>query len=165
MKKKVSSPEQQSDKTISYSLKGINIRKFTMIEPGTNITTGFDIQKFYVTLTVDYKYEDGFFRIFFHIFNVYELNDEKIILLELFFTTDFHITDKINFIKFDNEKFNMSIDFLTNLTSIAYSTARGIIFAKTQGSYLNQYILPVIDPRILVQQKLALVQTDSTQKE
>jgi len=41
-------------------------------------------------------------------------------------------------------------DLLTELVGMTYSTARGIIFAKTQGSFLNKFILPVIDTKVLV---------------
>jgi hypothetical protein len=38
----------------------------------------------------------------------------------------------------------------STLISIAYSTIRGIIFSRTQGTSLGLVILPVIDPKILM---------------
>jgi hypothetical protein len=38
----------------------------------------------------------------------------------------------------------------STLISIAYSTVRGIIFTRTQGTSLGLVILPVIDPKILM---------------
>ena len=39
----------------------------------------------------------------------------------------------------------------TTLLSIAYSTIRGIIFTRTQGTSLGTVILPVVDPKALME--------------
>ena len=36
-------------------------------------------------------------------------------------------------------------DFLANLIGIAYSTARGILLERTQGTYFNGIVLPIIN--------------------
>ena len=38
----------------------------------------------------------------------------------------------------------------STLISIIYSTVRGIIFTRTQGTSLGLVIIPVIDPKILM---------------
>lgn len=40
------------------------------------------------------------------------------------------------------------------LMGITYSTSRGIVLARTEGTILGGVILPVIDPRILIEHKV-----------
>jgi len=40
------------------------------------------------------------------------------------------------------------------LLGIAYSTARGIVLERTQGSYLGGVVLPVIDPIVAIKDNL-----------
>lgn len=41
----------------------------------------------------------------------------------------------------------------TTLMGIVYSTARGIILERTQGTFFNGVILPVINPNKLIKPK------------
>lgn len=50
----------------------------------------------------------------------------------------------------DNPKYNIDSVLGSTLVSIAYSTVRGIIFTRTQGTSLGSVILPVIDPKKLM---------------
>jgi hypothetical protein len=53
-------------------------------------------------------------------------------------------------------------DFLYHIEGLAVSTARGILFAKTEGTDLNRFILPLVrmdtvicsDMRILIPDKI-----------
>ncbi len=60
-----------------------------------------------------------------------------------------HVNNFEDFIKEDNGVNRLSNLLLSTLLSIAYSTARGIVFDRTQGTHLNGVILPVIDPKVL----------------
>lgn len=50
----------------------------------------------------------------------------------------------------DKPKYNIDGGLGSTLVSIAYSTVRGIIFTRTQGTSLGSVILPVIDPKKLM---------------
>lgn len=50
----------------------------------------------------------------------------------------------------DKPKYNIDGGLGSTLVSIAYSTIRGIIFTRTQGTSLGAVILPVVDPRKLM---------------
>lgn len=41
-------------------------------------------------------------------------------------------------------KFDVNMDLILALTNIAYSTSRGVIFTRSQGTILNQVILPIL---------------------
>lgn len=44
----------------------------------------------------------------------------------------------------------MDYMLMATLVGIAYSTVRGIIFTRTQGTSLNTVILPVVDPKKII---------------
>jgi hypothetical protein len=77
--------------------------------------------------------------------------DDKLVGVTGNFGIEFHI-HVANFEEFildpDGIK-KISNLLLGTLLSIAYSTARGIVFERTQGTWLNGVILPVIDPKEL----------------
>jgi len=50
----------------------------------------------------------------------------------------------------DKPRYNIDGGLGSTLVSIAYSTVRGIIFTRTQGTSLGSVILPVIDPKKLM---------------
>jgi len=54
-------------------------------------------------------------------------------------------------IQFDaNGNYLLQDVLIHTLLSIAYSTSRGIVLSRTQGTLLNGVILPVIDTRVLM---------------
>lgn len=73
----------------------------------------------------------------------------------------FKIDDLSNFIMNkddENNMFQLDNNLGATLMSIVYSTTRGIILSKTQGTIMNGVILPVVNPSNLLipsQQKLS----------
>lgn len=142
--------------TTAYRLKGFLIRRFSLIEPGKDIRSEFNPELLKLGINIEFSsnVENNIFLIILTIINKYELAGKEITLLDLDFLSEFEISDMKSVIKIENENFNIPDELLINFISLTYSSARGIIFAKTQGSYLNQYILPVIDPKVLLEHKL-----------
>lgn len=76
-------------------------------------------------------------------------NQDKLIGIQGDFGLEYHFhvdnleafTEEVEGIK------KVSSSLGTTLISIAYSTARGIVIERTQGTFLNGIILPVIDPK------------------
>ena len=62
----------------------------------------------------------------------------------------FHVENLEAFIEERNGKKKVSSVLGNTLISIAYSTARGIVIERTQGTFLNGIILPIIDPKELL---------------
>jgi len=48
--------------------------------------------------------------------------------------------------KLGNDELEIDIDLAATLLGLAYSTARGIIFERTRGTFFDGVILPTIDP-------------------
>jgi hypothetical protein len=166
-KKKNANLPEGKEKSITFGINNIRINRFILVEPGIDITLGFDVTKLKVGFNLDFAYilEQNIFHIIFGITYHYDLNGKDIQLLDLSLITEFLISDIKAVLKVDGDKFIMPDDLLINFTSLAYSTARGILFANTQGSYLNHFILPLIDPKIIVQNKLDSNKITSSQSE
>lgn len=78
--------------------------------------------------------------------------DDKPLNIEGSYTHEmlFRVDNLDNFIE-SQEKGNLIDGGLgSTLISIIYSTVRGIIFTRTQGTSLGLVVLPVIDPKILM---------------
>lgn len=166
MKKKQTAPDV-AEKTITYSLNKLIIRKFSIIEPLEDLTADFDRDKFKIgfNLSLSSDPEKSSFQIVLGIFYNYELSGNDMNLLELSLISDFHISNIGTVLEIKGNSFIIPDELLYNLTSVAYSSARGIIFSKTQGSYLNSFILPLMDPKVLVGQTLASQLEHITKKE
>lgn len=52
--------------------------------------------------------------------------------------------------KDETGKLILPMDYIEVLSGIVYSTSRGIIFSKTQGTVLNKFILPLKSPLDLI---------------
>lgn len=70
------------------------------------------------------------------------------------FTTEFiyHIDNMEEVVRFDEETKGATLngELAVTLTSISYSTLRGVVLMRTQGTVLDGVILPIIDPKKLV---------------
>ena len=58
----------------------------------------------------------------------------------------------------DGEGFLINPDLLSSLANIAYSTSRGIIYTRCQGTILKKVILPILSTQKLVE----ILQTQET---
>jgi len=83
---------------------------------------------------------------------------EKPIGLSLDYGIEFHFFVE-NFLDFFRDQKGKGIDMDSNLgatlLAMAYSTARGIVYERTRGTFFDGVLLPVIDPyKILFDNKL-----------
>lgn len=154
--KKKNSNTLKDANTLTYTLNGFSIRSFTLVEPGMDIIPSINEKNIQLGFSLDFAFntELGVCRVLMNIgynFNP-EGNSNKLLEIELL--SEFIIRDFEKVIDIQSDVLGIPHQLLIMFTSITYSTARGIIFSKTQGSYLNKFILPVIDPDILVQNAL-----------
>lgn len=108
------------------------------LEIHTSISVGVNDNK-NVSMSVTIKYY------------IPEQNTELTILL-LKTDAEFVVDDIDSILTTDKNGFyRIPIDYIEVFTGILYSTIRGIIFAKTQGTLLSQFILPVKSASELVE--------------
>lgn len=82
-------------------------------------------------------------------------NEDKLLLITGSYTHElvFKVDNLTDFLVIDEEaagKYKIDGGLGSTIVSIAYSTVRGIIFTRTQGTSLGSVILPVIDPKKLM---------------
>jgi len=61
----------------------------------------------------------------------------------------FHVDNFQDLTQEENGSYEIPSSLVTTLSSLAYSTSRGIVFQETQSTVLRGILLPVIDPAIL----------------
>ena len=142
-----------STEQINFAIQRIDIKRFSLIEP--------DMDKFLSNEEFDIDGEIGIDfgisvnkNIVVTIKTSIKHPDNEINYLDFILNTEFSISDSKFSFKSNEDIKSLPSSFLTQIASIAYSTARGIIFAKTLGSYLNQYILPLADMNQIVEHYL-----------
>jgi hypothetical protein len=74
---------------------------------------------------------------------IYDENKSKHSLIKVNFT--FEIDNFTDFIA--GESFDFPDQFIVTMVSISISTLRGIMYSQFRGTFLNNTILPIIDPK------------------
>ncbi len=80
--------------------------------------------------------------------------DKNQLGLEAEYGIDFHyMIENLNDFLVHTEGNEVQVDSVlgSNLCAISYSTARGMIFERMRGTYLDGVILPIVDPSKLLQ--------------
>ncbi len=158
MKKKQSTKQANTKDTkeISYGFKTIIIENFLLTEPKNDITENFSPEslKFGYGFNFFTDKQNDLFVFTLHITYKYHFDERIVDLINLTTTSVFNIE---NLNKYLNEK-NQLVDFPNNLMiimfNLSYSSTRGILFEKTQGSFMNQFLLPIINPAEAIERKL-----------
>lgn len=109
------------------------------VEPG-----GIDLQ---MGKDIAHDFEEGAarYRLFFDCHAMDSKGKELGLTAEIGIEFHFVIDDFSDFIKEKKGEKHIDIEIGISLMSIAYSTSRGIVLEKTQSTYFQGIILPVID--------------------
>lgn len=119
-------------------------------------------EKLQISTTIQINVSEDYTVIFTVIFKYY-IKDEttETVLIYSRMDFDFVISEADKIITFNSKgKPIIPIDYIMSLSGVVYSTARGIIFAKTLNTALNQYILPVRTTDELVEPLLAILEEE-----
>lgn len=76
--------------------------------------------------------------------------DPKLIA-ELIFKVVFDVQGMENIIEEDEERVTLPEQLIVTLFSISYSTMRGVFFEKSRGTMAERLIIPIIDPKTIMQ--------------
>ena len=105
-----------------------------------NFSLGFDSQNklvkadFEVSISTESKEKQEEATGFFHFVCIYQVEN----------------LDELIIIKHQEKEIEVNGDLNNALASISYSTARGILMTRFQGTALNNFILPVVSPDRLI---------------
>lgn len=143
---KKQSLHKEDEIILSHSLNNFIIEKFLLVEPDKGMFSDNMIEiGALINLNFKANIEKNIIQVYIEFEANHAIEGKSLLLLNLALITEFTVTNINNIIASNEDIYKLPKGFLTNLASVAYSTARGIIFAKTQGSYLNRYILPLVD--------------------
>lgn len=114
-----------------------------------------DIKEINVEVSHLYKWnaDQKMFGVFFHIRLRAKDDDTKKILLYFDCAVHFRIDNYSEIIQ-DQPSMFINQDAEITLVSISFSTIRGMLAIKTTGTPFSHFILPIVDPSILVKNRI-----------
>jgi hypothetical protein len=127
--------------------------EFSYHRPDIDILKSFDQEQLNISIILDFAFnlEKQQFFVLCNIKYIYgNLNDGKELLN---FTSEnaFYIRPLKKVIKvLSDTSFDLPDAIMTPMVSVAVSTARGMIIAKTAGTFIGDYMLPMIDVNALL---------------
>lgn len=134
-------------KEIKFQLAGIEILEVNLKHPEAALPVprkyNFET-KIKTALTLDQKQ----FHVIPDVTVIYD--EDKSIHASIKVSFTFEID---NFAEFKSgESFNFPDQFIVTMVSISISTLRGIMYSQFRGTFLNNTILPIIDPKSFVKE-------------
>lgn len=137
---------------LGFALIGLKTLSFAIIEKAykktgeTNLISqlGFGVDVDDHTLTCNAK------------FSFEKKKDQPFLILEVqgFFEIDKN--DFLNKIVREDKTFLITRNLATHFAVLTVGSARGVLHAKTEGSLYNQYLLPTIDVKHMIQEDIIL---------
>jgi len=132
---------------IQFSLQGIKTEQFATFQE--NYTPKKEIG---IAVELELKLNQSIKQVGVVLTLHYDQSKKKIILLVL--SCHFRIEDESwkNLVNIDNTLLTLPRDFVTHLSTLTVGTARGVLFAKTEGSFCSQFLVPLINVDSIVSQ-------------
>lgn len=81
----------------------------------------------------------------------YSYENQELLVANAVFTYSVLNLDSAIIVDKENQRINVKADIFPSLVGAAYSTLRGIVFARTSGTPLANYPLPMIEVKTLVE--------------
>lgn len=144
--------EQKKDFTLK--IKKVKIEEINFKEPNDSLINSFNENLLTINLNTSYRYSLEEEDVTVYLVVVYNYENEKEVQELLIYkgSFEFKIGNLKNIIKKNETRIDMPNEILEIITGIAISSARGIIIAKTAGSFINQFYLPIVSPQSIVAQ-------------
>jgi hypothetical protein len=130
----------------NIEIKLLNIKEsHVFIDSDVLTSPDFKIEetKIEIGFKSDFKADNNIFIL--HLSVIYKISDTKIVEITTASTFNVKALKKVISIEEDN-KFQDKSGLVPTLLGIAIGTMRGILFAKTVGTKLSEYPLPLINP-------------------
>lgn len=131
---------KEKNKGVGFALQGIKIEQFAIFEESFK-----ESQKATMTTSIQFALNPADFIIvvFFQI----EFKQSENVFLKLVLSSHFKI-ETASWTEFENKesaKIIVPKGFLAHISAISASTTRGVLFAKTEGTKLSKFIVPLIN--------------------
>lgn len=97
------------------------------------------------------------YRLYFHLNGKNKAGEDMGLTVDYGIEIHFLVENFETFVKKSEGRVQLDADLGATLLGMAFSTARGIIFERTRGTFFEGIILPVIDPyKALIQKEYAI---------
>jgi hypothetical protein len=154
MEKQLSKMEDNKP-AIEFQIKGMFVTEFNVkicdefIKADKEASGGFNNYTFEISCINKAFITENLMQIHVHL-KVY-LDDEKKILLGYLSLTNFYfVKDLFKYVDEKTKIFSLPEYFEVSLISISISHSRAILLAKCAGTFLQNAVLPIVDPKIFV---------------
>jgi len=144
-----------SEKSVNIGIVSIHEIEFMNRKLPPYISENFDRDKlkFSLNFNFDWSLKDEMFSIITSISFAYPIENEKLfIFTQLKNVISYSISDLAKVMEIDEDNnFKMDDNLLETLVGLALSTTRGMFYSKTLGTFVNQFYLPILNPKELLQ--------------
>lgn len=136
---------KENNKGVGFALQGIKIEQFAIFEENFK-----ESQKANMTTSIQFALNHA--NLIIVVFFKVEFKQEENVFLKLVLSSHFKV-DKASWAEFENKENKKIIVpkfLLAHISAISASTARGVLFAKTEGSRLSKFIVPLINVAAMI---------------
>jgi hypothetical protein len=148
------------NKKVSFRIHQIREISFSYFEPNEEITRGVTVENVKYSFDSSFKVntKKNLFEIELQVVCLVEnpqVNGKVAEVMAYRTQNDFVVENLSEFVTIkEDKKFKMNNTLLATLVGIAVSTTRGMIISRTRGSWINQFYVPVINPKDFLEQSL-----------
>lgn len=165
----------QKDKASEINFAIVNIREssFQYIEPPEEIVLNFlnnrisVMEKIRASINTNYKwnFEANLFNVVLNFKYTYLEEKGELLLFNYTTITEFVVSDlKMIFVDKGNGDFEMNEQFETTFVGLAISSGRGMMSVKTAGTFMSNFVFPIINPQdVILSKKLKKSKEKSNQ--
>ena len=143
-------------KDFTLKINKVKIEEINFREPNDSLIKNFDENQLTIHINTSYSYklEDEEVTVSLGVIYDYKNKNEKKAqeLLNYKGSFEFKIGNLNEIVKKNSIGIDMPDGILEIITGVAISSARGIIIAKTAGSFINQFYLPLVSPQEIISQ-------------
>lgn len=129
-------------KTISFAQIEAAYKRTGETDIITNLGFGVDVDDHTITCTTKFSFE--------------KKKDQPFLILELQGFFEIKKNDFLSKVKQTDNSYLITRDLATHFTVLMFGSARGVLHAKTEGTNFNQYLLPTMDVRNMLQEDIVL---------
>ncbi|OWW25055.1 hypothetical protein B4Q04_10935 [Zobellia sp. OII3] len=133
-------------KTVSFAQIEAAYKKTGEVDLITNLAFGIDVNDHTITCSTKFSFE--------------KKKDQPFLILELQGFFEINKNDFIKKVKQSDNSFLITKDLATHFAVLMFGSARGVLHAKTEGTIFNQYLLPTMDVKSMIQEDLVLNSSD-----
>lgn len=142
----------EPSKDFTLKINKVKIEEINFREPSDSLIKTFDENHLSIHINSSYNYNLEAEEVTVSLIVIYEykLGKKAEELLNYKGSFEFKIGNLNSIVKKLEKGIDIPDTILEIITGVAISSARGIIIAKTAGSFINQFYLPLVSPQSII---------------